>query len=261
MSLIMNRYTNAETTDMHLIYGLADGNAFPDRIAPDRKTFECVHRHLYETGTLRRNGGSGRPRTARTVELEEDVLNMIEEDPGTSTRKIADALDVINETVWYILKDNLLYPQWRNGIKNFHNNHLWCDENPHEIFEDRFQHQFSLNVWIGIVGYCLIGSVFYQEDLPEWRVLKWFLFLLKYEKPAASYFFPLKIASDVPIRAPLSQLGQRVTNNAQEGTRHPLPPLWLHPWKMSFTVGTVSIKLNIVTCRHPTVCVKAVDKS
>ncbi|KAJ8936115.1 hypothetical protein NQ318_022937 [Aromia moschata] len=22
-----------------------------------------------------------------------------------------------------------------------------CDENPHEIFEDRFQHQFSLNVW------------------------------------------------------------------------------------------------------------------
>ncbi|KAJ8978754.1 hypothetical protein NQ317_002159 [Molorchus minor] len=56
-----------------------------DRIAPDRKTFESIHRRLYETGTLRRNGGSGTPRTERTVELEEDdVLNIIEEDPGIS---------------------------------------------------------------------------------------------------------------------------------------------------------------------------------
>lgn len=211
----MNRYTNAEMTDMHYIYGLADGNAlearrlyterFPGRIAPDRKTFESIHRRLYETGTFRRNGGAGRPRTARTVDLEEDVLDMIEEDRGTSTRKIANALNVSNGTIWHILKENLLYPfhiqrvqallptdfppriafcQWllqkmvqipqflmlilftdeanfsRNAIRNFHNNHVWCDENPHEIVEDRFQHQFSLNVWLGIVGDCLIGPVF-----------------------------------------------------------------------------------------------------
>ena len=216
----MNRYTNADMTDMHFIYGLADGNAlearrlyierFPARIAPDRKMFESIHRRLQETGTLKRNGGAGRPRTTRTVALEENVLNVVEEEPGTSTRKIAEVLNISNGTVWKILRENMLYPyhiqrvqallptdfppriefcQWllqkmveipqllmlilftdeasfsRNAIRNYHNNHLWCDENPHAIFEDRFQHQFSLNVWIGIVADCLIGPVFLPARL------------------------------------------------------------------------------------------------
>lgn len=211
----MNRYTNAEMTDMHFMYGLANRNAlrakrlyaekFPERIAPNRKTFERIHQRLCETGTFKQGGGTGRPRTVRTVQLEENVLNMVEEDPSTSTRKISNELNVSSGTVWHILRENLLYPyhiqrvqallpddflpriafcEWllykmiqipqllmlilftdeasfsRNAIRNFHNNHLWCDENPHAIFEDRFQHQFSINVWIGIVGDCLIGPVF-----------------------------------------------------------------------------------------------------
>lgn len=47
----------------------------------------------------------------------------------------------------------------KNAIMNFHNNHVWAEENPHEICEDRFQYQFSLNVWVGIVGDFLIGPV------------------------------------------------------------------------------------------------------
>ncbi|KMQ92230.1 hypothetical protein RF55_7819 [Lasius niger] len=48
---------------------------------------------------------------------------------------------------------------------NFHNKHSWAEENPHEVCEDRFQHQFSLNVWVGIVGDWLIGPVFLPRRL------------------------------------------------------------------------------------------------
>lgn len=71
-----------------------------------------------------------------------------------------------------------------------------ADENPHEICEDRFQHQFSLNVWVGIVGGYLTGPVFLparltremyrnflEETLPEFlqdvplatRIAMWFM--------------------------------------------------------------------------------------
>ncbi|EFN72812.1 hypothetical protein EAG_02637, partial [Camponotus floridanus] len=49
-------YTNAEMTDMHFMYGLADGNSlrarrlyierFPNRNVPDRKSFERIHQRL-----------------------------------------------------------------------------------------------------------------------------------------------------------------------------------------------------------------------
>lgn len=48
----------------------------------------------------------------------------------------------------------------RNSIQNFHNNHLWAEENPHAVTETHFQHQFSVNVWAGIIGDHLIGPFF-----------------------------------------------------------------------------------------------------
>src|SRR5678816_2810305 len=53
----------------------------------------------------------------------------------------------------------------RDAISNFHNNHIWADENPHAIVESRHQHQFSLNVWVGIVGGPLIGPLFLPARL------------------------------------------------------------------------------------------------
>lgn len=35
---------------------------------------------------------------------------------------------------------------------NFHNNQTWAEENPHAVIENNYQQQFSLNVWVGIVG-------------------------------------------------------------------------------------------------------------
>lgn len=68
----------------------------------------------------------------------------------------------------------------RDGIINFHNTHVWADENPHAIFESRFQDKFSINVWAGVIGDRLIGPyvlpqringqtylAFLQNVLPE----------------------------------------------------------------------------------------------
>lgn len=48
----------------------------------------------------------------------------------------------------------------RQSIRNFHNNHVWAEENPHEIAESHFQHQFSLNVWLAVIDNFLIGPFF-----------------------------------------------------------------------------------------------------
>jgi hypothetical protein len=34
----------------------------------------------------------------------------------------------------------------RNGIMNFHSNHLWAEENPHAFVQYRHQQQFTINV-------------------------------------------------------------------------------------------------------------------
>ncbi|EZA47044.1 hypothetical protein X777_16701 [Ooceraea biroi] len=145
-----------------------------------------------ETGSFARRTTDipGKPRTTRTPALEEAVLNAIEHHPETSTRKIAADLHVSHKLVWTILREQQLYPYHiqrvqallprdfpqrlifcqvlftheanfsRNAIVNFHNNHLWCDENPHAILESHFQVQFAFNVWVGIIGDFLIGPVF-----------------------------------------------------------------------------------------------------
>jgi hypothetical protein len=40
----------------------------------------------------------------------------------------------------------------RDGIINFHNSHMWADENPHGIIQSRHQQRFSINIWAGIIG-------------------------------------------------------------------------------------------------------------
>lgn len=48
---------------------------------------------------------------------------------------------------------------------NFHNNHIWAEENPYEIVETKHQQQFSLNVWLGLLKNYLIGPFFLPTPL------------------------------------------------------------------------------------------------
>jgi len=45
----------------------------------------------------------------------------------------------------------------RAGITNHRNAHIWAVENPHVIWPTTFQHQFSINVWAGMIDDLLIG--------------------------------------------------------------------------------------------------------
>uniref|UniRef100_A0A8D8ZE00 Transposase n=1 Tax=Cacopsylla melanoneura TaxID=428564 RepID=A0A8D8ZE00_9HEMI len=46
----------------------------------------------------------------------------------------------------------------RDGITNFHNNHIWATENPHGMVQKKnHQQTFSFNVWAGIIGDTLLG--------------------------------------------------------------------------------------------------------
>nr|CAH7763917.1 unnamed protein product [Callosobruchus chinensis] len=129
----------------------------------------------------------------RTVQMEEAVLNEIERNPETSTRKIAHELNITRVTVWQILRHQQLYPyhfcNWlrnqilrnpnflsqvsftdeacfsRNAIINFHNNHVLSVDNPHAFIEHHFQEQFSFNIWAGNIGNHFIGPYFLPHRL------------------------------------------------------------------------------------------------
>lgn len=214
-------YTNEEMADMHYVYGLSQGNGleasrryaemYPQRQHPSHRIFARLHQRLREYGSFnKRTQDCGRHREVRTPQLEEAVLNVIEEQPTTSTRKIAFQLNVDHMTVFRILKEHLLYPyhlqrvqallprdfpnrlefcNWmlemirrnrdflntieftdecsfsRDKIINFHNYHIWADENPHAIVETNHQEPFSLNVWVGVIGDYLIGPHFLPPRL------------------------------------------------------------------------------------------------
>lgn len=51
----------------------------------------------------------------------------------------------------------------RNGITNIRNDHHYADENPHATKVAHHQHQFKINVWMGIISDNLIGPI----EMPE----------------------------------------------------------------------------------------------
>lgn len=53
----------------------------------------------------------------------------------------------------------------RRGVVNYHNLHVWAQENPHAIRPKSFQTEFSLNVWIGIIDDNLCGPYFLPHRL------------------------------------------------------------------------------------------------
>lgn len=232
----MVNFTNEEYVDMIMVYGAAEENAerarrmylerFPNRQTPSRNTFLRVIQRGRETGKLqpKKGHGGGRPNQIE-VNVEEAILDMADADPTTSTRQIAQQVEVSQYFVWNTLKKNGLHPyhlqrvqglalgdyalrqqfcEWlldrsnrerefpmyvlvtdeccftRDGVLNFHNSHIWAEENPHRIRQNKFQHRFSLNLWAGILNNSLIGPFelparlngasylhFLQEVLPQ----------------------------------------------------------------------------------------------
>lgn len=53
----------------------------------------------------------------------------------------------------------------RRGIINQRNSHVWANENPRTVREYRFQHEFAVNVWLGIWNDSLVGPFFLPDRL------------------------------------------------------------------------------------------------
>ncbi|EZA46573.1 hypothetical protein X777_00019, partial [Ooceraea biroi] len=94
--------------------------AFPNRRQPDRRTFIRIHQRLRENGSFAHQRRPGRPRSI-APDLEERVLERVDINPGTSTRRIAMQERISASSVRRILHRALLYPyhiQRVQGLKN-----------------------------------------------------------------------------------------------------------------------------------------------
>jgi len=117
----MDRYTNFELADMHLMYGAAQGNArhavrlyreqFPNRDVPGPRFFSNLHMRLRETGSLRsdRRMNAGRPAN-RLFANEELIVENFERNPRNSTRQASRRLGINHMAVWRILRQNNFHP-------------------------------------------------------------------------------------------------------------------------------------------------------
>lgn len=117
-----HNFSNEEYMDMVLTYGEVRQNSvaaaslyalrFPQRYHPGREAFLRVVQRGRETGNLRprpgQHGGAVRPR--HILNMEEEILNIVEEQPGISTRTIAAQFRISQSTVWRTLRHALLYP-------------------------------------------------------------------------------------------------------------------------------------------------------
>lgn len=115
-------YGNNELVDMVMIYGECRHNAaaaarlyeerFPLRVHPRAPVILNVIQRARETGDLKehRAAHAGRPRRQGNELVEEEILNLVDEDPTTSTREISSNVHVSQYKVWKTLRENQLYP-------------------------------------------------------------------------------------------------------------------------------------------------------
>ncbi|KAI4468283.1 transmembrane protein 68 [Holotrichia oblita] len=147
----MADYSFEEMSDMHLMYGLAHckrtearrfyADHFPNRCLPNEKTFERLHIRLRETESFKPVvRDRGRPRTTRTLDLEERVLDRVEENAGFAI--IAESMKVIPGTIQScanVLKEGNLLAIAPGGV-----------------YESQFSHNYNL-MWKKRLGFAKVA--------------------------------------------------------------------------------------------------------
>lgn len=115
----MPRFTNNEYADMMLVYGFCNGSGrearreyrrrYPLRITPSHSTFERINRSLRENGTFP-TSKIRRERNNNEHHQEENILQLVEENPALSTRRIGSVVNKSNVSVWRVLNKEKLHP-------------------------------------------------------------------------------------------------------------------------------------------------------
>jgi hypothetical protein len=154
-------------------------------------------------------------RAHQHVEEQENILEMVQCSPTTSTGRLSTCLGVSRKCAWRTLHDDSLYPfhlvcvqnlqpgnsamhvefcHWlhtncqllslilftdeaftRNGINNTCNLHRWSHNNSHSTVQTNFQCCFSINVWCGMIDAMLINPIILDNCMTGYNYLDFLL--------------------------------------------------------------------------------------
>ncbi|KAF6216245.1 hypothetical protein GE061_000585 [Apolygus lucorum] len=164
------------------MYGLCGGNAarasreyalrFPGRNNPSANTVQAVFNRLRETGLVSRRRHRERATTENVNTVR--ILDMVRDDPETSTRRVGLRLGISHQVVHRVLHSNGLYPYHVSKVQNLFPEdtaariqfcQCWAEENPHGVHITNYQHEFSVHVWMGLLQNQLIGPVILPANL------------------------------------------------------------------------------------------------
>lgn len=120
----------AEYADMHLIYSECLCNAleasrmyperFPNRVHPHRQTFTRLDLRMRRENRLTPGAHGGSPADVALPDVEEDILERVDGDPGTSCRILEQETGISKSTVNRILRSNLLHAYHYTPVQDLH---------------------------------------------------------------------------------------------------------------------------------------------
>ena len=121
---------NAEYADMLNVYGVCVGRAqtaveeycrrFPTCRISDRRVFHKIFNTLRECGTLPSAPVSSERARQQNVEEQENILEMVQLSPTTSTRRVSTRLGVSRTRVWRALHEDSLHQYHPQRVQNLH---------------------------------------------------------------------------------------------------------------------------------------------
>ena len=203
----MVEYTFEEYIEMLIIYGEAGRNGraaqriyeerFPNHRAAlhFRQTSRAATKNRHST-FLARKADCGAPRTRRTLNFEENLLQYIDiwhvlhenqfhpyHLQKTHALGPADFAPLVIFCAWFLHQcvdhpdipsrilstDEALFT--REAVLNCRNRHIWDDANPHATQTRAFQERFRINVWAGNIDGHLIGPYVLPHRLTGPRYL------------------------------------------------------------------------------------------
>ncbi|GLV40842.1 hypothetical protein CBL_10017 [Carabus blaptoides fortunei] len=152
-------HTYAEQTDMLMVLGYCEENCrrsvrvynerFLNRRVPNHKTFANIVRRLRETGKFAPiTANRGRARTIRTPRVEDEILEIVEENPEVSSRCLALQAGVSKDAAHRVLKEQLLHPYHVQNVQELLPAHTIARLEFCMFIQERRAEDFP-NKWIG----------------------------------------------------------------------------------------------------------------
>jgi hypothetical protein len=118
----------------------------------------------------------------------------------------------------------------RNGINNLYTEHIWAHVNSHASTVSRFQYQWRINVWAGIIGNRIIGPTILPATLNAanyMELLRNYVETELEELPVRDYFNVIYLHDGAPAhyaRDVQDYLETRFTEWIGRSGRVPWPP-------------------------------------